>query len=115
MRYDGAAKVDLGVGRFADFVQPFEIEDDWTGNVIEAQVRLYPDAPGTPLATFSVSPPIFANGITSFSLALDEMTYPNAPEPGADLILHWDMMRVSGGVRKVVFYGKYVVHAGVVQ
>ena len=43
---------------------------DFTGATIRAQVRSAPDAAGSPLATFAVTGPVVAAGISTFTLEL---------------------------------------------
>ena len=64
-RLDGAAKVDIGGGRFADFSRSVKLRNaDMTGDTFTAEVRLYPNAPGTPVAAMTVSAPVLSGSDT---------------------------------------------------
>ncbi len=118
-RLDGAAKVDLGGGRFADFSKAVRLRDgDYTGDIFTAEVRLFPNAPGVPLATMAVNAPALAGDDTVMTLAIPKAVMeamPQGPEADSDAVLYWDMKRTTGGVTSVLFFGDFTVYAGVTR
>ncbi|WP_260928226.1 hypothetical protein [Novosphingobium sp. 9] len=59
---------DMSRGRA--FSMPFILAGDWTGSTLRGQIRLYPDAAGDPLATFTVTGPVVADGYSTFTCSL---------------------------------------------
>lgn len=64
--------------RGRQWLQNIILPGDWTGYDMKAQVRLYPDAPGDPLATCAVNGPYLVDGDTTFQLRLDAASAPNS-------------------------------------
>lgn len=52
------------------YVFGFQAAADFTGATMRAEVRAAPDASGSPLASFSVSGPVVAAGVSTFTLML---------------------------------------------
>lgn len=60
------------------WLQSITLPGDWSGCTVTAEVRLYPDAPGAPLATCFVNGPYLVDGTTTFQLRLDGGDAPNS-------------------------------------
>lgn len=117
-RGDGAAIIDLYANRWTDFAEDVVINNDLTGATFEAQVRLLPDSPGSPLETLTISAPVIGGGTTEFTMSLTEVemaAMPDATELGDDATLYWDLKMTIAGAARILFAGKFYIVAGVTQ
>jgi hypothetical protein len=115
---DGAAGVDLYVDRFDDFDCPVTINNVLTGASFEAEIRVTPDATGTPLATMTITAPTVGVSTTTFTMSLAQAVVgalPAATELGDDAEFYWDLKMTLAGKRKTLFRGKFTVIAGVTR
>ena len=92
------AWLDEQVFRGTDFSLTFNFGDiDYSGATFAGQLRLTPDAPGDPVALFSVGTPTFSGGATSITFSLGNSTnYPPAAEPGRTLKIYMDFKITVG-------------------
>jgi hypothetical protein len=118
-RSDGAAEVDLGGGRYADFNEQVLIDGNYTSSTFAAHIRAAPNAGGSPLAVMTIGTPSFAAGITSFPLLVPKLTMSglpaNADDPSADSVLFYDLVMITAGSVRVLFAGTFTVIGGVTQ
>jgi hypothetical protein len=115
----GVGYLPLSCGRFVPFDRTLVFEDvDYSGATFLGQVRLKPDASGSAVASFTVTPS-FATPNTLVRLQIAEATMeamPAAAEQGANLTLYWDLhVTPSGSSKQMMLAGEFTVLAGVTQ
>lgn len=121
------ATLHLTANRHAPFVYMIEVPDyDLGAATLAMQIRLVPDAPGSPLVDLAIAAAgsqglsvVVAAGDSTITIQIDEATLealPAAGETGDDLDLWYDMaVTPSGGVKSIWFRGLFTVRAGVTQ
>lgn len=67
-----------GASRGRSYTTTVSIDGDWAGATMRAEARLYPDAPGDPIATFNVEGPVIEAGMSVFTLTLAAGTGSNS-------------------------------------
>lgn len=125
-------RLDLTVQRWTPFVYQIDFEGlDFTGATMAMQVRLYRDAPGSPLIALanaasnaeglSVSVTTVESVPTSnVQLRINETTAEalllNAGKPGDDVRLVYDLHITGGGLPKTRWIeGALIIRAGATQ
>lgn len=85
------------------------LDADFTGASLAGYVRAAPDASGDPLATFTVSGPVVANGMTRFTVSLSAAATAALPADGdGDGVEAWPYMLFltpSGGTAELLIGG----------
>jgi hypothetical protein len=113
-RLDGAAEVNLAVARGRNFPGEIVFQDiNYSASTFTAAIRQFPDQAGAALASFVIGTPTFAGGNTTFTFTLSDTVtaaLPAAPETGDSVVLFWDLIRTSGGVKTTCFYGEFTVY-----
>ncbi|MDB5733213.1 MAG: hypothetical protein JWQ03_3108 [Variovorax sp.] len=128
--------LNLRAGRHVPFTYTMDfVGIDLTGADLQAQVRLKPDTPGSPLIDLPDGVLSGATGLRFLSVSTtdgiptsivtmfiteadmeDGAKVPSAVEPGDDVTLSWDMqITPSGGVKSVYLRGAFIVEGGVTQ
>jgi len=125
-------RLDLAVQRWTPFVYQIDFEGlDFTGATMAMQVRLYRDAPGSPLIALA-NAPANAEGLSlsvatvegvatsTIQIRINETTAEslllNAGTPGADVRLVYDLHLTGGGFPKSRWIeGALNIRAGATQ
>jgi hypothetical protein len=90
------------------------LQGNWTGAAMRAQVRLYPDAPGTPVATFAASGPVLTSDtsgqpLSTFTLSLNAAATAALPADsdidGIEQFAVDVLLAPSGGAEDLLFGG----------
>jgi len=89
------------------------VQGNWTGSVLRAQARLYPDAPGSPVATFAVSGPVISIvggfAYSTFTLSLTSTITAGLPSDvdldGVERFAIDVLMTPAGGAEDLLFGG----------
>lgn len=113
-RLDGAARHDFGVARGRDFTDTLVVTGDYSSDTFTGEVRLYPDAAGAAILTMTVGTPTFASGVTTIALSITDTDLAGGGVPagspaGSDVTLHYDIQRVTGGLKSTFLYGKFTI------
>lgn len=66
----GKGPVTLREERTRKLEAAFILAGDWTGATLRGAVRLSPDAAGAVLASFAVTGPVVASGVSTFTVSL---------------------------------------------
>ena len=110
----------IRTGRHESFARVVSLPGDFTAAVLVGQVRLYPDAPGDPLASFTVTGPVVAAGRSKFTLSLTEAQIENpaiipaAPAGDGEVTLVYDLLLTpSGSPRGLLMGEEFTVIGGV--
>jgi hypothetical protein len=125
------ARLALGARRWQPYLKTFRFAGvDLTGAALEMQIRLYPNAPGSPLVDLDTVTDSNAQGVrllgveevdgvpvSTVSIKINETTVealPFAAEAGDDTVLAWDMqVTQAGGYKEVWAEGEFWVLAAV--
>ena len=108
----------LRTGRHEPFTRVISLPGDFTGAVLVGQVRLYPDAPGDPLASFTVTGPVVAGGRSKFTISLTEAQMENpaiipaAPAGDGEVTLVYDLLLTPLGQPRGLLMGEEFVCVG---
>jgi len=114
----GGPKAEMpAIPRGKDHTVTLELAGDFSAAAFVMNVRLAPDAPGDPLATFNCSPGAFANGVTPVTLQLLAADQTNIPADAdstfvLDLVYEIDCTP-AGGVRYTLAAGIQPVRGAV--
>lgn len=124
-------RLDLTVQRWTPFVYQIDFEGlDFTDATMAMQVRLYRDAPGSPLISLtnaistaeglSVSVETLDVVVSTVQIRINETTAEalllNAGKPGEDVTLVYDLHITGGGLPKSRYVeGALIIHAGATQ
>lgn len=95
--------------------EPIEIEGDWTGAALEGSLRASPD--GSVLATFSLSGPVVADGVSTWIASLAAGSGSNstgalpadADADGVERFACMFRLTPSGGDKDLLFGGMFTV------
>lgn len=114
--------LDLRAPRHVPFTYQIDFEgQNFTGATGAAQVRLYPDATGNPLATFGAAfaqVTVDALPIATVTLTLSQAVIealPQSGEAGDDAEFAWDLQITVGGAKSLWLRGSFTVEAGVTR
>jgi hypothetical protein len=101
-----------GASRGRKYVTTVSLPGDWTGATMRAQARLRPDAAGDPIATFAVTGPVVAAGVSTFTLTLtagaaagSTGAFPADSDLDGVEQFAVDVLLTSGGVEELLFGG----------
>ncbi|MCW1985327.1 UNVERIFIED_ORG: hypothetical protein M2348_001059 [Sphingomonas sp. R1F5B] len=85
------------------------LDADFSGATMAGEVRAAPDAAGSPLATFTVSSPVVADGMTRFTVSLDASATGGLPaDADGNGVEAWPYMLFlmpSGGTQELLVGG----------
>lgn len=97
--------------------QPIEIDGDWTGSTLEGSLSLEPN--GAPIATFAITGPVVAGGVSTWTASLAAGTGANSTgalftandSDGDGIVDLAAMFRLtpSGGSKAVLMGGVFTV------
>lgn len=107
----GKGPATLYCDRGVPFKKLITVQADFTGATVRGEVRASPDAAGSPLATFTVSPLTVAAGVTTFEISLTEVAVnalPNTSDGSGVTELVFDLLvTLSGGSEQRFFGGVF--------